>query len=280
VYTNFVFDTSWTVTQSNNTDMAQDPLQGISVHNLSPLYEAFSEEDDEHGNPIFESSSFGYITENFLAYFGESNLRKHDLTPMAIKESLKLLPDDDVDPRVPPSVTIVSPPIHSKLFVKHPKLNTGFRGAGLLPKLTLKELEVLERLKERPHPHIVRYHGCLTARNRVVGLVFDYCSRTLYQTLEEDRRSIDIKTCMNSITAATEHLHALGLAHNDLNPHNIMVDENNVTYVIDMGSCQPSGHDLITGGSLGWVDEEFTTSHPKHDDAALKKLRIWLEDYS
>jgi serine/threonine protein kinase len=266
VYTSFVFDNSWTVTQSNTTDMAQDPLQGISVQNLSPLYESFFEEDDEHGIPVFESSSFGYITENFLAYFGESNLRKHDLTPTAIKESLKLLPDDDVYPKVPPGVTTVSPPIHSKLFVKHPKLNTSFKGTGLLPKLILEELEVLERLKKRPHPHIVRY--------------FDHCSRTLHQTLEEDGRSIDTKICMDSITAATEHLHALGLAHNDLNPHNIMIDEKDVTYVIDMGSCQPSGHDLITGGSIGWVDEEFTTSHPKHDDAALKKLRTWLERYA
>lgn len=155
--------------------------------------------------------------------------------------------------------------------------NAAFAGNSLLPELTLKEVGVLERLKKQPHPHIMRYHGCLTARGRTVGLVFDRCSKTLFQRLEEDDRRFDIKTCMENVTDAAYHLHALGLAHNDLNPGNIMVDEDNATYLIDLGSCQPFGHALITAGSHGWIDEEFTTSDLKHDKIALEKLRGCLE---
>lgn len=51
-----------------------------SARDLSPLYEAFSEEDDEHGNPIFLFSSFGFITDEYVAYFGQSKRRKYVLT--------------------------------------------------------------------------------------------------------------------------------------------------------------------------------------------------------
>lgn len=75
--------------------------KGVAVRDLRPLYEAFSEEDDEHGNPVFLYSSFGYVTDDFCAYFGQSNLRKLHLAPKNIKESLKILPDDDVYPEAP-----------------------------------------------------------------------------------------------------------------------------------------------------------------------------------
>lgn len=251
--------------------------QGVTVQDLRPLYEAFSEEDDEHGNPIFLYSSFGYITKDFVAYFGQSNLRKCHLTPKDIHESLKLLPDNDVYPEAPPNVTIASTPIHGGLFVKGPMLNTAFQGTGLLPKLILREVEILELLMQNPHPNIGRYKGCLIERGRIVGIVFDRLSTTLYERLKEHDRDFNFDVCIDSITSAVQHLHSLGLAHNDLNPSNIMVDKSDTIFVIDYGSCQPFGYELITAGSRGWIDEEFTTSARSHDHVALGKIRTWLE---
>jgi serine/threonine protein kinase len=252
-------------------------IQGVTLQDLNPLYEAFDEDDDEHGNPVFLYSSFGYITQDFLAYFGRSPLRKYELTPIAIKENFKLLPDSDVYPKAPPGAKIISTPLHDKFFLKTPKLNTAFEGTGLLPELVSKEIEVLELLEKNPHPHIVRYHGCLIARDLVVGLVFDRHPKTLYQRLQENDGSFDVKSCMDSITDATKHLHALGLAHNDLNPTNVMVRDDDTICVIDFGSCRPFGSHLITSGSVGWTDEDFTTSDLKHDKVALNKIRDWLE---
>lgn len=81
--------------------MDSDILRGVAVQDLNPLYEAFSEEDDRYGNPVF-LFSFGYTAQDFIAYFGRSSLRKYDLTPLVIKESLKSLPDDEVYPKVQP----------------------------------------------------------------------------------------------------------------------------------------------------------------------------------
>jgi len=66
-----------------------------------------------------------------------------------------------------------------------------------------------------------------------------------------------------------------GLAHNDINPYNIMVKDYN-PILIDFGSCQPFGGRLQSLGSPGWY-EIFFTSQAKHDTYSLKKLRGWLE---
>jgi hypothetical protein len=42
--------------------MVNEELPISSARDLSPLYEAFTEEDDEDGNPIFDYSSFGCTT--------------------------------------------------------------------------------------------------------------------------------------------------------------------------------------------------------------------------
>lgn len=179
-------------------------------------------------------------------------------------------------PSAPSDVTIASTPIHDGLFVKPPVLNTAFLGNDLLPKLVLGEVEVLELLKKNPHTNICAYYGCLTARGRIVGLVFDRLSATLYERLEERHRDFDSDGCMDGIASVVRHLHSLGLAHNDLNPANIMVDEFDAVFVIDFGSCRPFGGELITAGSRGWVDEEFMTSAAEHDCVALGKMRSWL----
>lgn len=86
--------------------------------------------------------------------------------------------------------------------------------------------------------------------------------------------------CFDGIKAAVEHLHSIGLAHNDLNPFNIMMDKYGLPVLIDYGSCQPFGEDLITAGTPGWYDEDFTRSAARNDEVALEKIRTWLKEQS
>jgi serine/threonine protein kinase len=199
------------------------------------------------------------------------------LTSKDIKESLELLPNEDVYPEAPWNITTCTTPIDSNVFLKGPKLHTDFVGTGLLPKLILQEVQILERLQHDPHPNIIRYHGCLIKRGRIVGIVLDRHPMTLEQRLEDDMRHLDIETCMSKITSAVSHIHAFALAHNDLTPMNIVVDENDTPFIIDFGSCQPFGCELITAGTPGWINENFAHSAQAHDDFALGKLRTWLE---
>jgi serine/threonine protein kinase len=189
---------------------------------------------------------------------------------------LELLPDEDVYPVAPIDITPSTIPIDSKVFLKGPKLHTSFVGTGLLPKLILQEVRILERLQHDPHPNIVRYHGCLIKRDRIVGIALDRHPMTLEQRLKDGMRQLDSEALMGKITSAVRHIHTLALAHNDLMPMNIVVDENDTPFIIDFGSCQPFGYELITAGTPGWINEDFTLSAQDHDEFALDKLRTWL----
>ena len=59
------------------------------------------------------------------------------------------------------------------------------------------------------------------------------------------------------LRVAQAYLHSLGLAHNDINPYNIMVREDGTPVLIDFGSCQPFGGRLQSLGSPGWYEEMF-----------------------
>lgn len=249
----------------------------MSVQDISPLYEAFSMDDDEDGNPIFQYSSFGFVSDEYIAYFGQSKLRKYDLTSKDIRESLQRLPDEDVYPQAPQDITTFTDPLSSDVFLKRPKLHEDFIGTRLLPKLVLQEAMILEQLLKKPHPNIVRYRGCLIKRGRIVGIILDRYSMTLNQRLENGTRGFNVQKCMREITSAVYHLHSFGLAHNDLTPMNIMVDERDASILVDFGSCQPFGRKLITAGTPGWIDEDFTHSAEDHDVTALRKLQTWLE---
>ena len=111
--------------------MADQAPRIESVRDLSPLYEAFSEEDDEHGNPIFLYSSFGFITNEYVAYFDQSKLKKYELTQKDIKESLELLPDEDVYPEAP-SLEYYSRfnTNRQRCLFERPKAEHGFYGYG------------------------------------------------------------------------------------------------------------------------------------------------------
>lgn len=50
------------------------------------------------------------------------------------------------------------------------------------------------------------------------------------------------------------HLHSLGVAHNDLNPRNILLDENDRPVIFDLGSCKAFGEKLTEGGIPKWND--------------------------
>jgi len=163
------------------------------------------------------------------------------------------------------------------VFLKGPKLYTSFIGTGLLPKLILQEVQTLELLQHTPHPNIICYHGCLIRRGRIVGIVLDRHSMTLEQRLKDSMRYLDVETCMSKITSAISHIHTLKLAHNDPTPMNIVVDDDDTPFIIDFGSCQPFGCELITAGTPGWIEEDFTHSAQNHDEIASSKIRAWLE---
>ncbi|KAK0622399.1 hypothetical protein B0T14DRAFT_148240 [Immersiella caudata] len=58
---------------------------------------------------------------------------------------------------------------------------------------------------------------------------------------------------MTAMRSAVHHLHSIvSVAHNDISPNNIMVD-NGLPLLIDFGSCRPLGDAMsISRGTPGW----------------------------
>src|SRR5688572_2172638 len=142
----------------------------------------------------------------------------------------------------------------------------------VLPQLLLEEAHVLDRISRQPHPNIIRYYGCRVHRGFITGLVMDYHENDLNEHLKAGFGDLEKGPFMAALEAGIRHLHSLGLAHNDINPANIMVDESRMPVLVDFGSCKEIGQKLtISRGTDGWTDseEDYSTSEPRHDLFAL-----------
>ena len=248
-----------------------------SFRDLNTLVEGFTQRD---GQLVFAYSTFSFFDADGVAYFGQSPKRKNSLSLTDIETSLKQIPDEQLYPKAPPGITSVSITSQKDFYIKRPdmKVYEEMVGTDMLTKLILNEAEVLEILKRNPHANIVGYHGCLVKQGRIIGLVLDRYPTTLEDKVKKGVSPLQIKSYMNAIRSAVKHLHSIGLAHNDLNPANIMLDEHDVPFIIDFGSCQPFGKTLISGGTPGWMEEEFRTSEQWHDEIGLKKIKAWMKE--
>lgn len=271
-------------------DMENETQLVSSVRDLRPLTEWYSIQDD--GQHKLSRTTFCFVTNNYCAYFGQATVGKWKLTTKMVNECLQRVPDEDIYPIAPPHIKVASAATedNSKFFIKGPKLSRydELRGTGIASKLLLHEAETLEQLAHHgQHPNIIRYHGCIVKRGRIVGIVLDRHTETLQQRLEGDVENFgtddgneifDKDLCIRKIESAAKHIHSLGLAHNDLNPSNIML-KHEEPIIIDFGSCQPFGKALVSAGTPGWVDiDGCNTSALRNDEIALDRIRTWLAE--
>ncbi|OKO93427.1 hypothetical protein PENSUB_12490 [Penicillium subrubescens] len=79
--------------------------------------------------------------------------------------------------------------------------------------------------------------------------------------------------------AAIKHLHSLGIVHNDINPANILLDEDGTLILNDFDRCryiEESLHNTATKRTHHWHDSSVDISLAKNDLDAFKELTIWL----
>ncbi|KAF2245147.1 kinase-like protein [Trematosphaeria pertusa] len=218
------------------------------------------------GRVEFSFSAFTFVSKEYTVYYGRLSNRK--LTPETINKSLERVPDEDVYPTAPSHITGVEK-VDSSSFFKGPMLTfyVELGGSGQIAKALLQEAETLEILRRRPHPNVVRYHGCQVHRGRIVGLLLERHPCTLEERLYNGSHDLNLKLGFNGVKLGVRHLHSLGLAHNDIKPSNIMVSADNTWILIDMGSCRSIRDTLIIAGHPEWQ-----ISSKEHDEAALSEL--------
>lgn len=174
---------------------------------------------DDKGSPKFESTLItAFVDGN--AYAGKSSQRMEDMDDVDVIQYLEPVAPENVFPLLPQGFTVAPPFDIADHYLKAPQFTyeDSKPGNTFVADILLSEATVLERLKQHPHPSIVTYYGAVTKDNRITHLCLKrcYCNLTEYfgvglSVSERERLLVEIR-------AGIEHLHSLGLAHNDINP--------------------------------------------------------------
>ncbi|KAK3371019.1 hypothetical protein B0T24DRAFT_705731 [Lasiosphaeria ovina] len=89
--------------------------------------------------------------------------------------------------------------------------------------------------------------------------------------------SNDYSHILTGIERGINHLHALGLVHNDINPSNVMLDGFGEAAIVDFGSCRRVGGSLEGAGrTYEWYDERVDTAQLQNNIDALAEMRAWM----
>lgn len=111
-------------------------------------------------------------------------------------------------------------------FIKRPGLilHEVMKGTDFIRKEILNETLIMEQVSKLRHPNIVAYYGCRVRRGRITALFLEKLDQTLTQYSSTPAfQQLDQIKFVEALMSAVDALHSLGLAHNDINPHNIMV---------------------------------------------------------
>lgn len=198
------------------------------------------------------------------------------------------IPPQAYRPLLPPGCTIALG--SSDCYIKQPNL-ISFEGGVTLANLVLKELTACEVIRKHPHPNIATYYGCIASEGRVAGLCFKqypenlmgkinpgHFNKSTFILSEECIAARKMATrYLSGIKEGIQHLHALGIIHNDLNPANVMITEDDTPVIIDFDTSSTPGTLLDqVKRTYGWFDPGVRVSQESNDLDALEELRVWL----
>lgn len=223
-----------------------------------------------------------FVRQDGILYSGKWTNRVDSPTTLDDLQEVKRVPTEDRGPEVNPT--------WSAVYVKTPSL-LAFVDGNLQNQIT-HEVEACEILRKNPHPKIATYYGYTETHGRVSGLCFKRYTSTLLEAANPQRlgkvtflssgRELvkeSMKSGLDGISDAIKHLHSLGLVHNDINPANIMLDEDDTLILIDFDSCRHVGESLRnteTKRTRHWHDPSVDVSLEKNDLDAFKDLQTWL----
>ncbi|KAK4238820.1 kinase-like domain-containing protein [Achaetomium macrosporum] len=213
-------------------------------------------------------------------FFARSPGRMDTVTPDNIKgPELIEIPAEIIWPVFNSKFTQASQPLPERTYVKRPRLLVydDAPASQEYSKQLLREIDICELLAKHPHPNLVEYLGCVVEEGRMVGLCLKRYDMTLWEKVDSGV-AFDRKSCLQGIEDGLNHLHRLGLIHNDLNPRNIMVDKDGAhPVIIGFDSCRREGEELgLKGGIAGWGKEGITHASRENDFYALSLIRGFL----
>lgn len=220
-----------------------------------------------------------FARQDRLLYFGKWTNRWSLAKALDDLQEVRAFLTEDRSPEMSPA--------WSAAYMKTPSL---LALANINPGTQITRIEAYDILRKNLHPNIATYYGCHETHGRVSALCLRRYKSTLLELvnlrrlnkvafLESGRELVKENMKLDGILAGIKHLHSHGLVHNDLNPANIMLDEDHELVLIDLESCRRSGELLQateTKRTHHWHDNSVDTSLEKNDLDAFKDLQIWL----
>lgn len=142
----------------------------------------------------------------------------------------------------------------------------------------LREIQILETLGNS-HPSICEYVGCYVKGGFVKGVYLKRYSKTLRECIDEGIK-LDRLKVLSQLSSALSYIHSMGLVHDDVNPSNVMIDDECNALLVDFDSCKRSGlsRNGIKSGTMDW-DLESEECSIKNDIYCLGLITKYiLED--
>lgn len=264
------------------------PIRDLS--SFTKVMECF--EDDGNGDFKFKCTMFLLVDQDeHTAWLGSIDIPRKHVSVEQATSCLRHVPENEIYPPVTPEIQGHAVDASSggynyalagDTWLKRPMIAVHNQTAGTtrIADELLEEIAVYQLLLKNPHPNLAEFRGCLLKDGRIVGILLKRYALTLSTRVEVHAQPrFDAALFLQHIHAGVAHLHGLGLAHNDLNPENIMMDEQDRPVIIDMGSAKRFGEHMSQGGTPDWNDGFGEVSSRGNDEIGLEKIREWLEAF-
>jgi hypothetical protein len=240
------------------------------------LQEVFTDGDGSD-SPAFQYTSITALV-NGEAFAGKSDQRMEDVDEINILDLLRPVPLENINPLVPDDFTRAPPLSHDAHFLKAPSFmyEDSEPGRTFVAACLLNEATVLEKLRNHPHPNIVQYFGCVVQGNRITQLCLKRYESSLADHVTRPLSQQQREHIFDGVVSAVKHLHTLGLAHNDICPHNICIDSDGRPAIVDFDSCLPFGEPLLKGVAADAYGGRHVSA-AENDFLALDEFKDFLD---
>ncbi|KAH9945507.1 hypothetical protein B0H21DRAFT_744683 [Amylocystis lapponica] len=220
---------------------------------------------------------------------GDSFLYHKHLSPESLEDPATVLPLAHVVPttfyRAIPTPELTPAPEHllQDTYVKTPSrgivaYDPKKPSSTTVADIMLHEAQICEQLARHPHRHICEYRGYSQKHGLMAGLCFKRYGKNLYDAVR-DGDPLDTESVLEGVQGGIEHIHGLGLVHNDINPSNIVLDDESQPIIIDFDSCCAPGARGIKGGTPGWcIETNFNIAKKENDWYGFEKIKRWFLD--
>lgn len=249
------------------------------------LREEWSNEGDFQGTLVT-----AFVEGN--AFVGKSPQRVDNLDESDVLQLLEPVPSENTFPLFSEDLVEAPPFDPREHYLKAPQFSYEDREAGrtFVADRMRGEIEVLERLSKQQHPNVVAYFGCVVKEDRITHICLRRGRCNLVEYHEAGISEDQCNVLLAQIRRGLEHLHSLGIAHNDINPggwlsgrewlmvllievaENICIDDSSNAVIVDFDSALPFGERLLKGKAA----TDKGTSHRENDYAGLSFVEDFL----